>query len=363
MDTFTSVTNVIGEASVTLLAGIKSGTVMLQARNGDIFSNSTLVGINAGPPAELSVGVDPCNIRGWDRVNELASVVVMVDDIYGNPVRDNTEVFFWTDEGMVEAGSITIDGIGSSIYHSGDPRDDGLAWIRAETVGGTLVDSTLLIVSGPAVYVTAFGYASDLNADGEDYTDIWVDARDINSNFMIDGTGVEILLSDGSIIRGNLEDDCYGSLARLRYITKTLSRDYEYSVPDNGIGRILTGGVQVGGVNGPSASVMITLHTGISNSTSSEMKIDGTIAPGSSVPLDVIVKDRAGNPLGGHLLVPSANLGSISPASGTSNAYGEVSFVYTAPGSIGNDYITVEDQDPGYGGMIITKKVKLEVSE
>jgi hypothetical protein len=362
-DTFTAVTNVIGEASVTLLSGIKSGTILLQAKNGDVFSNSTLLSINAGPPFELSVGVDPCNIRGWDRINVQASVVVLVDDKYGNPVMDNTEVFFWTDEGMVEAGSITIDGIGSSVYHSGDPRDDGLAWIRAETVGGTLVDSTLLIVSGPAVYVTAFGYASDLNADGEDYTDIWVDARDINNNFMVDGTGVEILLSDASIITGTLEDGCFGSLVRLRYKSKTLSRDYEYSVPDNGVGRIVTGGVQVGGVNGPSSNIMITLHTGISNSTSSELKIETTVAPGSSVPLDVIIKDRAGNPLGGHLIVPSANLGAISPATGISNAYGEVAFVYTAPGAIGNDYISIEDQDPGYGGMIMTKKIKLEVSE
>lgn len=363
-DTLTSVTNVVGEALITLHSGIKSGTIMLQAKNGDIYSNATLVNINAGPPFEISVGVGPCNIRGWDYVNIKADVVAIVNDTYGNPVMDSTEIFFWTDEGMVDAASITVDGIGEVQYSSGDPRDDGLAVIRAETAGGTVVDSTILIVSGPAVFVTAYGYASDLNANGEDYTDIWVDARDINNNFMVNGTGVELLMSDGSIISGNLEDGCYGSLARLRYKSSILSRDYEYSIPDNGIGRVVTGTVQAGGVNGPATGITITLHTGSSSATSSEIKMDGTVSPGSTVSVDVIVKDRAGNPLGGHLIMPSANLGTLAPAVGVyTNAYGEASFTYTAPGSIGNDFVTMTDQDPGYGGMVLTKKVKIDLTE
>ncbi len=362
-DTMQAVTNVVGEASITFFSGIKSGTAMLQARYGDVYSNATLVTIDAGPAADMSVGVDPCNIRGWDKVNVTANVVVIVNDKYGNPVADTTSVYFWTDEGMVVAASTTEDGVASSLYSSGDPRNDGLAMIYCETAGGTVSDSTLLIVSGPAVYVTAYGYATEMNADGEDYTDIWVDGRDINNNFMVEGTGVQILLSDGAILSGSLSDGCYSSLARIRYKSSTLTRDYVYSVPDNGIGRILNGSVQVGGVNGPTDGINITLHTGPANVDRSEVKVASTAAPGSSEPVNVVIKDRAGNPLGGHLITSSASMGSISPASATTNAYGEVAFVYTAPGAIGNAYITLEDEDPGYGGIIITKKIKIDITD
>lgn len=362
-DTLTSLTNVVGEATITLLSGIKSGTVMLQAKNGEIYSNSTLININAGPAYEISVGVDPCNIRGWDFVNIEADVVAIVNDIYGNPVADTTEIFFWTDEGMVEAGSITEDGVGSSIYHSGDPRDDGLAVIRAETAGGTVVDSTILIVSGPAVYVNVLSYATDLDANGEDYTDIWIDSRDINNNFMIDGTAVEILMTDGTILQGNLDDGCFGSLARIRYTAPTLKKDYSYTIPDDGIGRVVNGTIRVGGVNGPAAAITITLHTANANAKESSIDIEGTVAPGQTVPMDVVITDRSGNPLGGHLIVPSASLGTVAPASGYTNAYGEVGFRYTAPGAIGTDFVNAEDQDPGYGGIIVTKKVKIDVTD
>ncbi len=362
-DTITVVTNVVGEATATIFSGIVSGTVMIQARNGDVYSNTTLININAGPPYEISVGVDPCNIRGWDFVNVTADVVAIVNDIYGNPVADTTEIYFWTEEGTVDAASITIDGVGSVVYRSGDVRNDGLAHIRAETAGRTVVDSTILIVSGPAVFVDAYGYSSTLYANGEDYTDIWVDARDINNNFLVANTAVEILFNDGTIITGALADGCVGSLARMRYKSKVLTRDYVYSTPDNGIGRYLSGSVQVGGVNGPSAGVSITLLTGNASTKSSEISMDGTVAPGSQVACDVLIKDRAGNPLGGHSLSGSADLGSIAPETVVTNEYGEAGFTYTAPGGIGNAVVTIQDNDPGYGGIILSKKVKIDVSE
>jgi len=362
-DTITAVTNVIGEATAAIFSGIVSGTVMIQAKNGDIYSNTTLININAGPPYEISVGVSPCNIRGWDYVNIPARVTAIVNDVYGNPVADTTEVYFWTDEGMVEAASITINGVAGVDYSSGDPRGDGLAHIRAETSGRTVVDSTILIVSGPAAYVDAYGYSATLNANGEDYTDIWVDARDVNNNFLVNGTGVEILFDDGSIITGSLSDGCYGSLARLRYKSKVLNRDYVYSSPDNGIGRVLNGSVQVGGVIGPSTSVSITLLTGSANATSSDITMDGTVSPGSQVTCDVLIKDRAGNPLGGHVLEATTDNGSIAPSQVTTNSYGEAGFIYQAPGSIGNAVVTIRDLDPGYGGIVMSQKVKIDVSE
>ena len=72
---------------------------------------------------------------------------------------------------------------------------------------------------------------------------------------------------------------------------------------------------------------------------------------------------RPGNPLGGHLIVGSASLGTVAPASGYTNAYGEIAFRYTAPGAIGTDFVNAEDQDPGYGGIIVTQKVKIDVTD
>ena len=364
----TATTNVIGQAIVDFFSGTVSGTAKIQAyypSDGDTtWSNKTFVNINAGPPKYLNVGVDPCNLPCWHIINCEADVVAIVSDTFTNPVADSTVIYFYVDEGMIEATGVTKNGIAGVTYYTTAPWDDGIVMINAETEGGTLSSYTsLLTVSGVPTDVNVLSYADTLYANGEDYSDILIDARDINNNFVVEGTEVEVLFSDGTTLNGSLQDGCYGSKVRLRYKAGTLNRDHEYSVPDNGIGRVVTGSIQAGGINGPSSLIQITLLTSLANTDQSDVKIEGTVSPGSTVPLDVVIRDRSGNPLGGHRIEHEANLGTIQPASAYTNAWGEAFFTYTAPPGIGNDFVTIKDMDDTYGGIYITKKVKIDLTD
>jgi hypothetical protein len=117
-------------------------------------------------------------------------------------------------------------------------------------------------------------------------------------------------------------------------------------------------------------SVSVQLLTGFAYSEQSEIRIAAKVAPGSSEPIIAVIKDRAGNPLGGHLLVAEPSIGWISVDSDTTDVdsvytdqYGECGTLrYYAPPSIGNAYITFTDLDPR-GGVIITKKIKIEFDD
>jgi uncharacterized membrane protein len=56
-----------------------------------------------------------------------------------------------------------------------------------------------------------------------------------------------------------------------------------------------------------------------------------TIPPSSSTILTATLKDNANNPLAGKVISWSASSGTISPISGTTNSYGQISVTYTAP--------------------------------
>jgi uncharacterized membrane protein len=56
-----------------------------------------------------------------------------------------------------------------------------------------------------------------------------------------------------------------------------------------------------------------------------------TLSTGNSITLTATLKDNSNNPLAGKVISWSANGGTISPTSGTTNNYGQVSVTYTAP--------------------------------
>jgi len=368
-----ALTNVVGFATATMLSGTISGTVAAQAMVGSVLSDVILIDINAGPPHNISVGVDPCNILGCGWINETANVVALVEDVYDNPVMDSTVVYFTTNTiGMVEASSLTGDGIATTIFRSTDECLDGRAWIVGETDGGRVKDSTLLWVTGHPYYVDIYSYPSSLVADGKDYGKVYVEVLDANGNFVLDGNEVEFeFWPEGSIENASTSDGCVASVAITTLTSSVLSKDYSYSIPDNGIGAIGILSATAGAGAGVSSSVNVTILTGFVHSEQSQINVESKVAPESSVPMVIVIKDRAGNPLGGHLLTATASLGTISNDENLSdidsiytNEYGEgVGFQYIAPAGLGNAYITVTDNDPVYGGISLTKKIKIDFDE
>jgi hypothetical protein len=359
----TVATNSYGEASVTLCSGFKSGTVRIRAKVGSVFSYSTIVAISAGPPFDISVGVSPCNIRGWDKDCVEAELCACVVDQYGNPVPDLTAVYFSAEEGMVYSNDQTRDGCAQTKYLSGDPRNDGLAIIWAETQGesGTVIDSTILIVSGPPASVTFLSYPHSLLADGISKGDVMVEVLDVNSNFVVSGTPVKMKANFGSVTDGVTSDGCYASLFETELISEVLAQDYSVPNPysDDGVGVVNVLTAKSGFV---SASVNVTFLTAYTYSKNCEIDMEGTVPYGATVPIVVIIKDRYGNPLGGHKIVANQAKTTNGTITGTgyTNAFGEaVGFAFTAA-STGAEtaIVTLCDEDPR-GEVCIAKKIEL----
>jgi len=363
-DSITIKTNTYGEAAVTLSSGTKSGPVRLRAKLGTVLSSSTLITICAGPPTDISLGVTPCNIRGWDINCVKAAICACVVDVYGNPVPDSTSVHFGTEEGLVSCCDKTKQGCAYSTYLSGDPRIDGKALIWAETWGenGIISDTCLLIVSGPPASVTFLTYPHTLLADGISKGDVKADVRDVNNNFIVDHTAVEMKTQFGSVVSGTTSDGCYASQYETELISEVLAQDYSVTDPylDDGIGVINALTAKCGFA---ASSVTVTFLTGYTYSKNCEISMEGTIPHGSTVPVVVIIKDRYGNPLGGHHVVADQANTSGGTVSGNAytNAYGEASnFVFTATTDLAVKSAVVAfcDLDPR-GGVCIAVKISI----
>jgi hypothetical protein len=358
-------TNAYGEATVSLSSGTKSGTVRLRAKVSGILSYSTIITICAGPPTDISLGVNPCNIRGWDVNCVEANICACVVDMYGNPVPDSTSVHFGTEEGMVYCCDKTVDGCAYTVYLSGDPRNNGLAKIWAETWGeeGMIADTVTLIVSGPPAYVNFLSYPTSILADGISKGEVIVEVLDINSNYVLP-TQVTMKTAFGTIPSGITGDGCYASVYDAEFLSQVLTQDYHVSNPtlDDGIGvtNVLT--ARAGFV---SSSVYIQFLTGYTYSKNCIIEMEGKVPHGVTLPVVVVIKDRYGNPLGGHLIEADQvnTSGGTITGSDYTNEYGEATgFLFTSTSNLAveNGVVSFCDLDPR-GDVCIA--IKIEISD
>jgi len=366
-------TNALGQATVTLNSGTVSGTVEVIARAGLSASQSALVSIAAGPPHYISVGADPLNIRGWDVVGAESHVVAYVSDIYHNPVREGTVIYFTCDEGIMRGNYLNYGQLGSSIteggvavgtYFSGLPRLDGRVAISATTAGGAVSGDAGLISSGPPVSVRFISPAPpvSLMANGTSEVEFWVEVLDVNDNYVVSGTRVEWSAEFGQIDDASeTADGVYGSVASATLQSATLEEDFSWTVPDDGIGAWVAVSARAGLAGTVSDGLNVAFRTGPAYRGNSRIEIEETVPAGSSTPFEVLIADRYGNPLGGHVLSLSASAGGTVTASGTTDSWGSVyPLTFTAPAADTTCVITVVDGDPGYGGLTLSARVTVQ---
>lgn len=107
-----------------------------------------------------------------------------------------------------------------------------------------------------------------------------------------------------------------------------------------------------------SATVPCTLLTGNTYSQSCAINIASSVPTSSTTPFSVVIKDRAGNPLGDHdLVVTLSGSGSIANPNQTTDSYGEADgFTYTAPALDATVIINVTDNDPR-GGVTFSTQI------
>jgi hypothetical protein len=361
-------TDATGTAEVTLRAGTVSGTVLVRARalSSAGVAAHTPVAIAAGPPAFMAAAVGGCNVVACDIVNTRNPITVLVWDIYHNPARDGTAVYFTTDFGMVTGGG----GLGSSTTTRGEASgtwvstgECGIGSIRASTQGGALADSVFFIASGPAhsaSFLVPNGPSVEMNADGVSVLPLRVAVLDENGLYVLPmRPELELTPPDGSVAIEATADGCHASTARGTYTAPVLDRDRSFvSAPDDSTGGLVTVSVTAG--YGPHGDqFQIILRTGPASVANSSLDLGTSMRPGDLSFFSVTVKDAWGNPLGGHRLeiTLQGTPGAIVTPEGITDSYGVVGGLsFTAPPGPGTVYVQVRDMDPHRSGNMILRQ-------
>ena len=372
---FIAVTNGNGVASCPISSGTISGTVRIRAYAGTILSTATQVMVHAGPPAYITVGAEDCNSPTWDILNERVGVVALVSDIYHNPVADSTAVYFSCDEGTMVAHELRTqdeEGVATSYWISGyeDLSADGIVMIYAETNGGDLADTSYFLNTSKPVYMwfitdTTTGFAAfptTIQADGKEKKTFYIEVRDVNMNYVVGGTGIEVEAGLLNAAGGSAQDGCNAS--RVKGTLTSVLLEYDRSmngIADDGIGAVdfITSNYE----NLVNATMPCTLLTGTAYTANCNLDLVASANAGSQIVFGVSVKDRWNNPLGDHTLVASVvGGGSITNGTQSTDMYGEATeFTFNAPlaaDSVTQVTISVRDIDPR-GNITLTKTVSI----
>lgn len=370
---YIATTNALGESYCPISSGTISGTIRVRAYVGSILSNSTLVMVHSGPPAHIVIGSEVCNIQAWGWVNLDVDIVALVSDIYNNPVRDSVAVYFTVDEGTIMAHHArTADekGVATTSWLSGynSPTGDGIVEVIAETAGGTVADTGYFINSWyPYTMWYVEPFPSSVMADGKTYRKFLLEVRDINDNYVIDQTEIDIESYYVAVASGVVQDGCNGSMVSSFYTSVILDNDYSWDLTDtqdDGIGAI---DQIISSYKGfVSVTQPCTLWTGPAYSGGSSIDMDASATYSTSVPFFVTITDRWGNPLGGHQLIAGVvGRGTISNGVQYTNGYGEATgFIYNAPAvdpAIEDEKVIIQvvDNDPR-GDITLTKQITLQ---
>jgi adhesin/invasin len=360
---YQAVTNSQGVATAPIHSGTVSGTIRIRAYADTVLSNAAQVMVSAGPPAQIVVGSEFCNIDYWDNVGQKVEIVAVVSDIYMNPVNDSTVVYFTTDEGTMkshEERTKDHEGTATTYWIAGTnvPSADGRVLVIAETAGGTVVDTGMFFNTHIPDTLIVTGVPASMPADGVTEAVVYVTGLDLNGNPVIGGTTFEADAFYLVVQGGTLDDGCYTSSDRVKIGSVTLLTDNSLTGGnDDGIGAhdviYYWSGAALSTFN-------VALTTGTAYRGNSGINGLSSVTVGETVYYSVTIKDRFGNPLGDHTLNMTATGGVVTGATQETDSYGEANgFVWTAPDVAGDYTIIVTDTDPR-GGIVLTKKVTVQ---
>ncbi|SYZ72925.1 exported hypothetical protein [Candidatus Zixiibacteriota bacterium] len=359
-------TNAMGVAKCPIASGTISGTVRIRAYSDTVLSNATQIMVHAGPPAHIIVGAEACNVQYWGWINKKVQVTAVASDIYHNPVADSTAIYFSCDEGTImahEARTEDEQGIATSWWISGyeDPAADGIVEVFASTNGGTLADTGYFTNSWLPDTLWFVNFPGSIICDGKTSKTFYLEIRDVNGNYVLDQTEIDLEADLLNVASGVVQDGCTAS--RVKTFLTSVVLGYDYSITgsaDDGIGAIdfVTASYKsVAGVGMP-----CTLLTGPAYYSGCILDVPQTVNYSTTVPISATIKDRWGNPLGDHLLVASiTGGGTISNGSQRTNMYGEASgFLYNAPADTTIKSVILQLHDLDLRGSItMTKTISL----
>jgi len=186
---------------VQVLAADQPSTV--PAQSTDLENQATQVEFISIDVAEISLGAAPTNIRGWDTVGNKSTVTAIVYTTDRGPVPDGTVVSFRTTHGMITSSATTTGGIATTTLttdSSGSSSWNGLVDVTATAGAVSSTGTGLVIFSGPPSpsHCQATISQATLAKSGGQAT-IYVEAKDINGNPIVDDTTITATTSKGTV--------------------------------------------------------------------------------------------------------------------------------------------------------------------
>lgn len=206
-----AMTNASGRVATTVNSGTVSGVLQFVAklhRESDgvtIESQPVLITVNAGLPdqAHFSIGAEVINFPGYDWLGRIDHMTVQVGDVYSNPVKSGTAVYFSTTGGVIDASGFTDNTSHATVsLYSGHPKPSdailgpGFAYVHATTMGdggSTVGDSIRILFSGIAE-ITNVNPTSFAVARGGSSGPITFSVSDENGNPLASGTHISVTL-------------------------------------------------------------------------------------------------------------------------------------------------------------------------
>ncbi|MEW5925729.1 MAG: hypothetical protein AB1746_17230, partial [Candidatus Zixiibacteriota bacterium] len=236
--------------------------------------------------------------------------------------------------------------------------------------GGDLADTSYFLNTSNPAYIwfitdTTTGFSAfptTIQADGKEKKTFYLEVRDVNMNFVVGGTSIEIEAGLLNGTGGAVQDGCNASRVKGSVTSVVLEYDRSMNgISDDGIGAIdyITSSFE----NLLTYTMPCTLLTGPAYSASCAFDMNASVNAGSQIVFGVTIKDRWNNPLGDHTLVASVvGGGTITNGTQSTDMFCEAfGFTFNAPpaaDSVNQVTISVQDIDPR-GNITLTKSVSI----
>ena len=201
-----------GLAKTSLFSGTVSGVVQLvgEVRIGSqtLRSQPVAVVIHGGLPdsTHFSLAVEKLNFAGYDIYGLLDRMTAYVGDMYGNPVKPQTAVYFTTTGGLIEGSAFTDDiGQASVSLISASPKPNhpvygpGFATITARTadIRQQQIETYAIVLFSGVPQISVNPTVIDVPNNGSQI--FYFTVSDQNGNPLEGGTSISVNVEAGDI--------------------------------------------------------------------------------------------------------------------------------------------------------------------
>jgi parallel beta-helix repeat protein len=290
-----------GNASVTLnstLPGVATVTATVGSLNA-----TTLVTFTAGAPFTLMLTAVPATLP----VGNSSTLTATATDQFGNPVADGTTISFTTSLGSISpVTATTVGGVATATLSS---TVAGIATVTA-TVNSLSATTQVTFTAGAPFTLTLTAVPATLPVGNS--STLTATATDQFGNPVADGTTISFTTSLGTLSSGAATTSSGSATVTLSSIVA-------------GVATVTAT------VNSLSATAQVTFTAGAPFTFTFTLTPTVIVANGISQSLGTAtVVDQYGNPVGGVTVNFLAGIGSFSPASGATNAGGQVTATLTS---------------------------------